>query len=105
MGFGLVAAGLLAAAGILLFPERGRPGLEKGQSDFRTKRVMPGRPPITEFPIESVREVGDDLNPFELVLGVTVGGESRAYPINMLAGPRREILNDTLGGKAIAAAF
>ena len=41
----------------------------------------------------------------ELVLGVTVGKESRAYPINMLTGPSREILNDTLGGQAIAATW
>ena len=40
-----------------------------------------------------------------LVLGVTVGEESRAYPINMLTGPSREILNDALGGRAIAATW
>jgi len=39
------------------------------------------------------------------VLAVTVGEQSRAYPINMLTGPEREILNDTLGGRAIAATW
>lgn len=70
-------------------------------------RVVLRRPlrPITSFPIKTVREVGDSLNPSELVLGVTVGKKSRAYPINMLTGPSREILNDTLGGKAIAATW
>ena len=38
-------------------------------------------------------------------LGVEVGGEARAYPINMLSGPNREILNDTLGGRPIAATW
>ena len=41
----------------------------------------------------------------ELVIGLTHNGESRAYPINQLTGPRREIINDTLGGTAIAATW
>jgi len=73
--------------------------------DFRPIQVVKAFPAITKFPVKSVREAGDSLNPTELVLGVTVGKESRAYPINMLTGPQREILNDTLGGKAIAATW
>lgn len=72
---------------------------------FRPQKVLDPLPPITEFPVKRVNEVGDALNPAELVIGVTVGKESRAYPINMLTGPRREILNDTLGGKSIAATW
>jgi hypothetical protein len=68
-------------------------------------RVVPPFRPITEFPVKAVRDVGDALNPSELVLGVVVGNEARAYPINMLTGPQREILNDTLGGRAIAATW
>ena len=41
----------------------------------------------------------------ELVLGVELDGEARAYPINMLTGPKREIINDRLGGQAIAATW
>ena len=41
----------------------------------------------------------------ELVIGVNVDGETRAYPINQLTGPSREIINDTLGGTAIAATW
>jgi hypothetical protein len=41
----------------------------------------------------------------ELVLGLTLGGAARAYPINMLTGPQREIVNDELGGRAIAATW
>lgn len=62
-------------------------------------------PAITKFPIVSAEKAGNKIQDAELVLGVTVGEESRAYPINMLTGPRREILNDTLGGKAIAATW
>ena len=41
----------------------------------------------------------------DLVIGVVVNGEPRAYPINQLTGPRREIINDVLGGMAIAATW
>jgi len=41
----------------------------------------------------------------ELVLGLELNGEARAYPINMLTGPSREIINDTLGGIPIAATW
>jgi hypothetical protein len=49
--------------------------------------------------------VKDEVTDNELVLGVVVNGEARAYPINMLTGPSREIINDTLGGTAIAATW
>ena len=58
-------------------------------------------PPITEIDTIPVSSTGDKLLDDELILGVTVNGQSRAYPVNMLLGPTREILNDRLGGKAI----
>ncbi len=78
---------------------------QQQQPDFRPVQVVPAFPPITEFPVKSVQEAAGMLNPSELVLGVTVGKESRAYPINMLTGPQREILNDTLGGRSIMATW
>lgn len=80
-------------------------GGEQKVGEFRPQKVLEPLPPLTEFPVKKVSEVGKDLNPSELVIGVTVGKESRAYPVNMLTGPHREILNDTLGGKSIAATW
>ena len=74
-------------------------------SDFRPKKVVKAFEPITRFPVKPVGQMFNALNPSELVLGVTIGKESRAYPINMLTGPSREILNDTLGGRSIAATW
>lgn len=37
------------------------------------------------------------------ILGVTLGGASRAYSLNLLNG--HEVVNDTLGGRAIAAVW
>jgi hypothetical protein len=49
--------------------------------------------------------IGADLeyDPEELVLGVELNGESRAYPIGLLA--RREIVNDSVGGHSIAVTY
>ena len=41
--------------------------------------------------------------PDEPVLGVAVGGEARAYSLWLL--DRHEIVNDTVGGRAIAATW
>ena len=34
----------------------------------------------------------------DLVIGLVVGEQAFAYPINMLGGPQREIVNDEYGG-------
>ncbi|MFT6499022.1 MAG: hypothetical protein ACJAT6_001158, partial [Akkermansiaceae bacterium] len=47
------------------------------------------------------KSIGDK----DLVLALTYNDHSRAYPINMLNGPQREIINDTLGGAHIAATW
>ena len=74
--------------------------------DFNPRTVIRRPfPAITEFPVISAEQAKRKINDAELVLGVVVGNEARAYPINMLTGPRREILNDKLGGKAIAATW
>lgn len=78
---------------------------QQTSSDFRPTRVLGPQPVITNVPVQTVPAINGILNPSELVLGVTVGGKSRAYPINMLTGPSREILNDVLGGQAIAATW
>jgi hypothetical protein len=72
---------------------------------FTPRRVVDPMPAIVDAPIAAAEQIGDRVHDNELVLGVVVGGQARAYPINMLTGPRREIINDTLGGRAIAATW
>jgi hypothetical protein len=76
---------------------------EREFNPIKVGRLFGRFQPITEFPIVPANKAG--LEPNELVLGVMINGESRAYPINMLTGPSREILNDRLGGTAIAATW
>jgi hypothetical protein len=102
----IALAGALGCGAVLVMIWTLRlPAQPPAEGDFRPRRVLAAQPPITDFPKKSVGQAMDGLNPSELVLAVTVGKESRAYPINMLTGPQREILNDTLGGRAIAATW
>lgn len=55
--------------------------------------IRPIYNPIVSTPSEAM------LDSDELVMGVTIGGESRAYPVTTLR--IREIANDTLGGTPI----
>jgi hypothetical protein len=98
------AGGALGAVFVLAFGGSPLAAQDKDQ-DFNPTRVLKPQPPITKLPLKSVAEAGKALNPSELVIGVTVGKESRAYPVNMLTGPQREIFNDTLGDKAIAVTW
>jgi len=46
-------------------------------------------------------EIGED----DMVMGVVINGEPRAYPVNYMNGPFNEIVNDELGGEAIAPSW
>lgn len=73
---------------------------------FNPRQVIPrAMPAIVKAPVIRGDQAGEVVQHDEIVLGVVVGDEARAYPINMLTGPRREIINDTLGGRAIAATW
>ena len=60
---------------------------------------------IVDAPFIKAEQVEDQVADNELVLGLVINGKARAYPINMLTGPRREIINDTLGKREIAATW
>lgn len=73
---------------------------------FKPQVVIPQRfEPITEFELKDGPAGNAELTATELVLGVVLNGQARAYPINMLTGPQREIINDTLGDTPIAATW
>ncbi len=87
-------------------PSSGQPFRLTDPKRFDPVVVIPRQfPPITEFPVVSAVEAAAQLKPEELVIGVVVAGQSRAYTLNSLGGPTREILNDVLGGRAIAATW
>ena len=53
--------------------------------------------------IVSASEAG--IGASDMVMGVVIGGEARAYPLNYMNGPFNEIVNDQLGGIPIAPSW
>jgi hypothetical protein len=78
---------------------------EGSREEFLPVYAVDKQPPITQIRIASVAEISNEVVDDELVIGVVVDGHARAYPINGLTGPAREILNDTLAVQPIAATW
>ena len=81
---------------------------QAAEPEFNPKTVIPRAfPTIVEPKMVDVSTADEEgwVRDDELVLGVVVEGAARAYPINTLTGPRREIINDELGGRSIAATW
>ncbi len=72
---------------------------------FYPIRVVATPPVVSRFDRLSMAEAEGKVDDSELVLAVRIGDQARAYPINMLNGPTREIINDELGGRSIAATW
>lgn len=62
------------------------------------------RAPITEVPV-TLADLDQTVRPDELVIGVAIGDAARAYPLNMINGPDREVINDSLGGRPIVVTW
>jgi hypothetical protein len=104
VGAAVALCGVLAA--LVVGAQVLRPRPPASAEDFRPVRYLIPVEPTTDVPVQPVGEAQDALTPDELVLGVTVNGASRAYPLDMLgAEPGRKALNDTLGGSAIVATW
>ena len=114
-----VSAGLLLAAltlGLLTGPAAASPEtwrMEWPDTDFSMSAVdlgeiMSGGPPKDGIPsidkpkFVAVAEV-DDLVGREPVIGLTVNGEARAYPLQVLTW--HEIVNDEIGGVPVAVTY
>ena len=82
--------------------------IARGQSasvdNYAPRKVLPiPIRPITDPKISNAADVNIGDN--ELIIGVEIDGHARAYPINQLTGPSREIINDELAGTPIAATW
>lgn len=98
------SAAALAAALLLPSPPaaRAQEPTNRDQSGYTELHeqgfALRRRPPV--LPAAQAR-LRDD----EIVIGVAVGGEARAYPVNQMWRPENEVLNDTLGGTPIATTW
>ena len=57
-------------------------------------KLEPGGFPI-RGQVKAVSAAQASLRDDEMVIGVVVGGEARAYPLNLMWEPVNEVLNDT----------
>lgn len=73
--------------------------------EFSPQQVVRAFKPIINPNHVDAATAKGKLQPNELVLGIELDGHARAYPINMLTGPSREIFNDKLGERYIAATW
>ncbi len=104
-GFLLLLAGYTVVS---LLANRGESAnAERAQDEeFPTTRVFAQQAPLPAPPARPVRDLTGEIKPDELVLGVAVNGQARAYPLNVLDGMHsRKVFNDTLAGRPIAVTF
>ena len=80
-------------------------GSAEQEREFNPRQVVGAVRAITDARISRPSEAKNQIGDSDLVIGVVIGGAARAYPINMLTGPQREIINDELGGRPIAATW
>ena len=105
----LIAVGIslcLAMANAPLVREAEANVLQDNDDTFNPKVVIEKKfPSIRNVAIRSLKTANNLIEDDELVLGVVINNQARAYAINMLNGPTREIINDDLGGESIAATW
>lgn len=51
----------------------------------------------------TVAEAENEMHPQEMVVSLTVGGDSRAYPISVLSA--HEVVNDVVGGRPVVVTW
>ena len=74
-----------------------------GPEDIIAILPMDAIPAILDPQFLSAASAEDQMESAEQVIGVSINGDNRAYSINMLSS--HEIVNDMVGGKAIAVTW
>ena len=99
--FGLFGHGIGMPGGSVLVPT----GSEGRSIEAFTFTARDGIRSIDSPSFLTVQEAEErgEMTPTEFVIGISLNGESKAYPVNILS--RHEIANDTLGGVDIAVTF
>jgi Protein of unknown function (DUF3179) len=117
LGSGMLIVTLIGVLSVLL--SRSNHGSALAQFEITTgplssveprtqPRIGRGRPravPVAYASVSGANEIGSLILDQDFVIGVEAEGAARAYPLNMMGRPETELLNDTLGGRPIAATF
>ena len=62
-----------------------------------------GIPAILDPQFLGPEDAASQMKANERVIGLSIGGDHRAYPLNLLS--RHEIVNDTVGGVPVAVTW
>lgn len=93
---------------LVLIAAQGAPAFDLSETSVPRDQILPGGPAKDDIPAivdphpVSARQA-NFLSGEDQVLGVSLNGESRAYPIRLLNW--HEIVNDRLGGRDIAVTY
>lgn len=82
-----------------------RPDNPPGPESFYPIEVVDRQPIVEGFRLIDADDLQNTPHDDELVLAVRIGDEARAWPLNVMTGPAREVFNDRLGGRSIAATW
>ena len=107
----IVAAGLTLA--VMVFRQLGYDSRSLEVVDMRTGEVK-GFQIVTVLPRDAISAITNPsffpapmaaewMDDKEQVIGLEIGGEVKAYPINLLS--RHEIVNDVVGGEPVAVTW
>ncbi len=103
----VVIAGLAVAYFVLRRPSETveYQGSDGGEEAFRIVTLLPrdAIPAIDNPVFYNASEADLEYDPEELVLGVSIDGEHRAYSTSLLNG--HEIVNDTIAGRPISVTW
>jgi hypothetical protein len=113
---GLIALGTVASlwvVGEFLAPRdlrvpEGAPvveGTSPTRDNFSPVAVVGRQPVVQGWKVLTAKEADQQLRDDEMLLGVVVNGKARAWPLNVMTGPEREIFNDEFEGRPIAATW
>ena len=64
------------------------PGNPPGPESFSPYEAVERQPPVTVFEIVPAADAAELVRDDELVLAVLLEGQARAYPLNVMTGPR-----------------
>ncbi len=95
LGFGLMLAAFFA---LWVEPAGARP-----EDEIRTLLPKDGIPSIDDPKFALAKEADKFMQPDEMVIGVDINGDRRAYSVPLLSS--HEIVNDVVGGRKIAVTW
>ncbi len=90
----------LCFSGALVFPALCGAGAE---DEIRTLLPKDAIPSIDAPAFAKAEEAEEFMRPGEMVIGINIEGDKRAYAVPLLSS--HEIVNDVVGGRAIAVTW